>query len=53
MKPNMFLKLFDMLAIDWYKDNKTFAMFTVLAYKWKTPSSIHLLGIEFPAKTTR
>jgi len=25
-------------------------MFTVLAYRWKMPSSIHLLECEFPTK---
>jgi len=36
----------------WCKGNKMFAIFTILAYRFKTPSSVCLLGFEFAAKTT-
>ena len=45
------LKSFDVLAIHQCKGNKTLAMFS--AHRWTTPSSIHLLGFEFPTRTTR
>jgi len=41
----LFWKWFDMLQLISVKGNKTISMFTALAYKWKTPSSVHLLVI--------
>ena len=41
-----------MLAIHYCEGNKMFTMLSAFAFSWKITSSIHLLGFEFPAKTT-